>query len=167
MFAMFLASFIVLSVWSAVENYGWRRTTINDLSGESYGSCGNRDGKDNTWWFVAIVLTAGFPVIMSLLMAWKTKDVEDSFSESGWIFTLVFVQFQVRLRLPMLAWLCLDLARNLTVLLISVIGRWNSIGVYSQDSIDRWSISWYGTFDCNLLRVVDSGNYATKSFGLV
>jgi hypothetical protein len=117
MFVMFLASFIVLSVWSAVENYGWHRTVVDNLSGESYGNCGNLNGDDNWWWFIAIVLTAGFPVLMALLMAWKTKDVEDSFSESWWIFALVFVQFQVSLRLADMMgciWLGVELARGLT-----------------------------------------------------
>jgi hypothetical protein len=165
MFVMFLASFIVLSVWSAVVNYGWRRTVTNDLTGESFGACGNLDGDDGLWWFLAVVLTAGFPVIMALLKAWKTKDVDDSFAESGWIFALVFVQFQVSF--ARLTWLIVELASGLTILPITGIDCWNSIGDYSQDSIYRWPISWYGTSVCNFLNFFYCCNYAPQSLGLL
>lgn len=95
MFIMFLASMVVLFVWSIVESYGWHRQVINEWTGETYGQCGSLDDTESWMWFVAVVLTAGFPVVMALVMAWKTKDVEDSFSESWWIFALVYVQLQV------------------------------------------------------------------------
>jgi len=97
MFVMFISSMVVLAIWTAVETYGWVRVTIDELSGETYGRCGTVDESDSWLWFVAVMLTSGFPVVMALVMAWKTKDVEDSFSESWWIFSLVFVQLQVSL----------------------------------------------------------------------
>jgi hypothetical protein len=97
MFVMFISSMVVLAIWTAVETYGWVRLTIDELSGETLGRCGTLDENDGWLWFVAVLLTSGFPVVMALVMAWKTKDVEDSFSESWWIFSLVFVQLQVSL----------------------------------------------------------------------
>jgi hypothetical protein len=97
MFVMFISSMVVLAIWTAVETYGWVRLTVDELSGETYGRCGALDDSDSWLWFVAVMLTSGFPVVMALVMAWKTKDVEDSFSESWWIFSLVFVQLQVSL----------------------------------------------------------------------
>lgn len=91
---LFLSSLIILAVWTVIIDFGWYRTVINDFTGESYGTCGNPD--DDSWgWFIATLLTSGIPIVLALVMAWKTKDVEDSFSESWWIFSLVFVQLQV------------------------------------------------------------------------
>lgn len=98
MLVMFVASILVLVLWTAVESHDWVRHTIDELTGETYGNSGNMDEDDNWGWFMATILTSGFPVVMALVMAWKTKDVEDSFSESWWIFSLVFVQVQVSLQ---------------------------------------------------------------------
>jgi hypothetical protein len=94
---LFLASLITLVCWTVLVDYGWTRGVVDDFTGESYGNCGSKDGEDRGWGLLAATLiTAGLPVVCGLAMAWRTKDVEDSFSESWWIFSMVFVQLQVR-----------------------------------------------------------------------
>jgi hypothetical protein len=86
----------VLAAWTAVSNFGWSRVVVNDLTGESFGYC---EGDGEFWlWFSFIVLISGLPMVAALVMAWKTKDVDDSFTESWWIFSNVLVQIQVSRR---------------------------------------------------------------------
>ena len=82
-------------------DYHWERAVVDDLTGESFGYCST--GEENfSLFFSLVIVVALIPVILVLIMAWKTKDVEDSFSESWWIFALVVVQAQVRETLMLL-----------------------------------------------------------------
>jgi hypothetical protein len=68
------------------------RTEVDEETGESFGRCGS---PDEAWFFFAQVLLASIPVFFAFSMAWRTKAVDDSFSESWWIFAFIFVQLQV------------------------------------------------------------------------
>jgi hypothetical protein len=35
------------------------------------------------------------PIVLTGVMAWKTKDVDEAYSESSWIFTLILVQIEL------------------------------------------------------------------------
>lgn len=87
---MALFAIAILSTWTAVSNYGWERQ-VDQETGESFGSC----GKMQTGWIVAAACLMIVSTLLALIMSWKTKDVDESFSEAWWIFALIFVQLQV------------------------------------------------------------------------
>ena len=92
---------ILLSVWTAVDSLSWTREEVNKDTGESVGRC-DCDG------FVAfgipLVLLMLVPSILTLIMTWKTKDIDDVYCESYWIFIMIVVQLEVLLfSLPMVS----------------------------------------------------------------
>jgi hypothetical protein len=91
---LFVATIVLMICWTVFVDYSWVRTVTDEITGESYGAC---SGDGEFWgWMGAILVVIFIPIVLALVMAWKTKDVVDSYSESRWIFTLVLVQCQVR-----------------------------------------------------------------------
>jgi hypothetical protein len=86
---LFLAAVIVLAVWTAVDKRTWERTEINDETGESIGPC-SRPNTPIPFTFLMLL-----PAVMTGVMAWKTKDVSEDFSEARWIWIMIIVQFEV------------------------------------------------------------------------
>ena len=93
---LMLAALIVLSVWTAMGNHGWERVETDEVTGESIGGCyyGNEAG-----FMIPLTLITFIPLLLTCVMAWKTSDVDDLYSESKWIFSLVLVQFQVSINI--------------------------------------------------------------------
>ena len=89
---IFVFVVILLVLWTVLSDFGWHREVIDEETGESFGSCSS---DCSTAWFAGASVTALLPAVMTLVMAWKTKDVDDSFSEAWWIFSLIFIQIQV------------------------------------------------------------------------
>lgn len=87
-----ITAMILLAVWTAQTNFGWKRLVLDDATGETMGQCSG-DGK-MVLLFLALALTL-IPTVLTQIMAWKTMDVDEAFSESRWIFALILVQFQV------------------------------------------------------------------------
>jgi hypothetical protein len=84
---------LVLSIWTGLDGFEWRREEINEITGESIGECNS----DHAAAFLApLVVLMVVPTIMTAVMAWKTKDVDGAYSESQWIFTMIVVQVSVR-----------------------------------------------------------------------
>ncbi|KAG7371751.1 7 transmembrane sweet-taste receptor of 3 GCPR [Nitzschia inconspicua] len=103
LFILFMTPVVLLSAWTVAEDYGWYRQTIDEISGETYGVCQNLDGTGSSFWLFAVTLFTCFIIALTSVMAWKTKDVEDSFAESWWVFALVFVRLQASIvALPMI-----------------------------------------------------------------
>jgi uncharacterized membrane protein len=48
-----------------------------------------------TYYVVVLGIVMLIPSFLTGVMAWKTKDVDDTYSESSWIFYLIVVQLQV------------------------------------------------------------------------
>ena len=90
-----LASLITMSIWTILGEYEWKRTVVNDVTGESFGQCEFLNRTQQILFLTFEGFFLGVPIIMSLIWAWKTKDVDESFSEGSWIFVLIFVQLQV------------------------------------------------------------------------
>jgi hypothetical protein len=83
----------VLSMWTGLDPFQWEREETNDVTGESIGQCQS----DHMGSFLApLVILMIIPTIMTGYMAWRTKDVDDVYSESSWIFTMIVVQVSVR-----------------------------------------------------------------------
>ncbi|CAB9526143.1 Gamma-aminobutyric acid (GABA) B receptor [Seminavis robusta] len=89
---LILAAIIILAVWSATGDHGWERTIIDPTTGESIGSC---HMGQIAMFVIPLTIVNFIPTLLTLVMAWKTHDVDDLYSESKWIFPLILVQFQV------------------------------------------------------------------------
>lgn len=135
-----ITAMILLAVWTAQTNFGWKRLVLDDATGETMGQCSG-DGR-MVLLFLALALTL-IPTLLTEIMAWKTMDVDEAFSESRWIFALILVQFQVSADCGMVP--RIQLVRRsctLTVVLQSYLARsfW-------------WLYLWF-TF-CGKFRVTD------------
>jgi hypothetical protein len=93
---LILVAIVLLSVWTAISDFGWVREEIDQLSGESIGRC---TGCYVYAFIIPVAILSTIPTLLTCVMAWKTCDVDDMYSESKWIFTLVLVQLQVCLEL--------------------------------------------------------------------
>ena len=91
---MLVASIVVLTTWTVVEPYEWERAPIYEEEGESYGQCESPHHKI----FISILgLIMGTAIVLTLIMAYKTKDIDRQFSESSWAFTTIVLQTEVLL----------------------------------------------------------------------
>jgi hypothetical protein len=89
---MLFASNVILTAWTIISPFQWVREEVDVITGESFGQCIG----DSVWaWFAPILVLMLIPTILTFAMAWKTKDVDDAYSETWWIFALIFVQLQV------------------------------------------------------------------------
>ena len=87
---MFVVAVILLTCWTVLDDSGWTRE-VDQETGESFGQC----SQETSALFVTAGCLVAIPTVLSFIMSWKTKDVDDSFSEAWWIFALIFVQLQV------------------------------------------------------------------------
>jgi hypothetical protein len=93
--SLFVSAVILLTCWTVLGDPGWTRE-VDQETGESFGQC----YQDTSAWFFATGFLMLIPTVLSFIMSWKTKDVDDSFSEAWWIFALIFVQLQVSTENP-------------------------------------------------------------------
>mmetsp|Transcript_24308 Transcript_24308/g.57583 ORF Transcript_24308/g.57583 Transcript_24308/m.57583 type:complete len:1041 (+) Transcript_24308:187-3309(+) len=91
---MLLAAILVLLTWTIYDPLRWQRIVIDQNSLASYGQCQSQHS-------VAFLCTLAALMLLSILtaatMSWKTKDVDENFSEARWIFYAIFLQCQVLL----------------------------------------------------------------------
>mmetsp|Transcript_5779 Transcript_5779/g.14431 ORF Transcript_5779/g.14431 Transcript_5779/m.14431 type:complete len:1212 (-) Transcript_5779:165-3800(-) len=93
---LLVTSVTVLATWTAIDPFHWERNPI-DLSepdGESYGQCTSPYQMVFIYILGAIM---GSATVLTMIMAFKTKDIDRQFSESSWAFTTIVLQFQVLL----------------------------------------------------------------------
>ena len=78
---------------TAVAPLVWDRVEIDTDTGESIGRC-------NSDWFGAFIWPLAFimfvPTVLTGFMAWKTVDVDASYSDAFWVGVLILVQLEVR-----------------------------------------------------------------------
>lgn len=86
---------IMLSIWTAKTEFGWERIEIDEATGESIGKCA--DGAEELSFWIPIALLGMIPTFLTGFMAWRTIDVDATYSEAKWIFVLMLVHFQVRI----------------------------------------------------------------------
>jgi gamma-aminobutyric acid type B receptor len=95
-FALLLvAAIAVLSVWSGLDPLEWERVEVDKATGDSIGECTSENMKA---FVVPLALVMLVPMVLTGVMAWKTKDVDGAYAESWWIFVLFLVQLQVRFK---------------------------------------------------------------------
>lgn len=82
----------VLLAWTLHDPLVWIRFEVDDITGESIGRCDSGSGAIYVPLLAALLVT---PTVLTCIFAYKTKDVDEAFTESAWIFTLIVVQLQV------------------------------------------------------------------------
>lgn len=90
---LMFAAVTILTVWQIVDPLRWVRVELDEATGESIGQC---DSETMRYFIIPLATVMIIPSLLTCLMAWKTRDVDDRFSEHSWIFTLVVIQLQVR-----------------------------------------------------------------------
>ena len=92
MAALLTASLLVLLLWTVLDPLVWYRNVVDDISGESFGSCQS----DSIKIFGPLqVLVLSPPTFLTAWMAWKTKDVDQLYTESWWIFVMIATQVEI------------------------------------------------------------------------
>lgn len=83
---------IILTLMTALDPPTWTHVEVDEESGEVLGTC----EMDHPAAFIPpLVIVVLIPAVLTELMAWKTKDVDDAYSESNWIFIMILVQLEV------------------------------------------------------------------------
>jgi hypothetical protein len=90
--ALAFLALVILSLWTALDSLNWTRDELNEMTGESIGVC--RSDKMAVFLGPIVVLML-IPTILTAGMAWKTKDIDDAYSESRWIFMMIVLQIEV------------------------------------------------------------------------
>jgi hypothetical protein len=90
---MLISAVVVLSTWTGLDPLVWTREETNEDTGESIGRC---DSENIAAFIAPLAIVIVIPMVLTGVMAWKTKDIDNAFSESTWVFALFVVQMQVR-----------------------------------------------------------------------
>ncbi|KAL7578112.1 hypothetical protein ACA910_012561 [Epithemia clementina (nom. ined.)] len=93
MAVLMMVSLFILSLWTGLDPLIWKREYINEANGDSAGSCQSQGGVAP--FLVPFGLVALAALILLALMAYKTSDVDEAYSESNWIVILIVVQVEV------------------------------------------------------------------------
>lgn len=92
MVVLLLLDLLVLSLWTALDPLVWNREEIDSETGESIGECVS---EHTIVKWVVLVLLMLIPMGMTEYFAWKTKDVDEAFTESKWVFFMTLWQIEV------------------------------------------------------------------------
>jgi hypothetical protein len=85
----------LLSIMAAVAPLEWNRVEIDAATGESIARC-DGDYFGAFIWPLAFIMFV--PTVLTGFMAWKTLDVDASYSDAFWVGALILVQLEVRAR---------------------------------------------------------------------
>jgi hypothetical protein len=96
-----LATMVILALQTSLAPLEWRRD-VNIDTAESIGSCRSSIAHFEVWLapLALVVITA---TTLLAYAAFKTKDVDETYTESSWVFTLLMVHTEITLiALPVL-----------------------------------------------------------------
>jgi hypothetical protein len=83
---------MILSLWTALDRLQWSRVEINEITGESIAECQSEHMSAFLGTLVVVML---IPTFLTAYMAWKTKDIDEAYSESKWIFIMLIFQIEI------------------------------------------------------------------------
>jgi hypothetical protein len=89
---LFIAAIAVLSLWTGLDSMTWKRVEIDSVTGESIGEC---QSDHFAGFIIPLVVLMLLPSLLTAVMAWKTKDIDGSYSESYWICIMNVVQLEI------------------------------------------------------------------------
>lgn len=87
-----LAAFVDLGLWTGLDPPEWVRVEIDPTTGESIGFC---DSAYLLAFAAPLAILMLIPTVLTGVMAWKTKDVDEAYTETWWIFALILVQVEL------------------------------------------------------------------------
>jgi gamma-aminobutyric acid type B receptor len=91
---------IQLILWTVIDPLQYVRTEIDAETGESIGQC---ESEHMMGWVLPMIVQLIVPSILTCYMAFRTIDVDESFSEAKWIFIMIVVQLEaVLMAIPVL-----------------------------------------------------------------
>jgi gamma-aminobutyric acid type B receptor len=83
---------VVLSLWTALDSLQWIRVELDESTGESIGGC---ESEQIFAFLVPLAVLVLIPTVLTGCMAWKTKDIDEVYSDSQWIFILFVSQIEI------------------------------------------------------------------------
>lgn len=92
--AVMLATVAVLVAWTIVAPWQWNREVIDEVTMESYGKC---QSENSLPFFIPLICLVLLSTLACGLMSFKCRDIDESYSDSNYIFYTIFVQIQVLL----------------------------------------------------------------------
>lgn len=87
----------LLVAWQAASPYKWQREVTeeeDDFPVESVGAC---ESKSGSYFLIGIFLFHVICLIYALILSYQTKDINNEYAESSYLFLTVMFMFQVRL----------------------------------------------------------------------
>jgi hypothetical protein len=84
---------VLLTVMTAFAPLRWERVEIDADSGASIARCSSESMNAFVFPLAAIMMIS---TVLTGVMAWKTQDVDTSFSDAFWVGVLIVVQIEVR-----------------------------------------------------------------------
>mmetsp|Transcript_10403 Transcript_10403/g.28745 ORF Transcript_10403/g.28745 Transcript_10403/m.28745 type:complete len:819 (-) Transcript_10403:813-3269(-) len=94
MITLIALTLILMALWTAISPLRWVRTTVNEVTGDSVGKC---DSPYMGAFVIPLTVIATVPMIGTAFMAFKTRDVDEAFAESWWIFLMILCQLEAML----------------------------------------------------------------------
>ena len=70
----FVAAVVIVSVWTAIDPWGWERVLIQETPAETYGEC--TSDHFALWFLLLTGLTVFAKFLTIFFMAWKTADIQ-------------------------------------------------------------------------------------------
>jgi gamma-aminobutyric acid type B receptor len=89
---LFIAAIAILSLWTGLDSMTWQRAETDSVTGESIAQC---QSDHIAGFMIPLVVLMLLPSILTAVMAWKTKDIDGSYSESYWICIMNVVQLEI------------------------------------------------------------------------
>jgi len=92
MVALLVIALSILLIWTLVDPLYWNRGPGDPITGESFGTCQTLSLKI----FAPLeMFVLAIPTIMTAWMAWRTRDVDEVYTESWWIFVMILAQIEL------------------------------------------------------------------------
>jgi 7 transmembrane sweet-taste receptor of 3 GCPR len=109
LFLLLLGALCVLGLWTALDDLTWVRVEVEEQTGESIGLC----TCDNPVVFLIPLLAfIVIPLGLTAIMASKTSDVDDAYSEGYWIYVLLIVQLEALVVAFPIVWILRDVSTD-------------------------------------------------------
>lgn len=89
-----IITFILLITWSFISPPSWNRVVVSEQPLVTTGLCTRIDIGPDSLWMVGIYSVLFLATALTFVMAWRTKDIQEEFSESKWVFYGIYTHLQ-------------------------------------------------------------------------
>jgi hypothetical protein len=91
MLLLLMGSLFVLALWTILDALKWERVELDSESGENIGRC---TCNNELAYLGPLVVFIAIPLCLTAMMAQKTSDVDDAYSEGQWIYVLLVIHLE-------------------------------------------------------------------------